>query len=631
MQAPSQHSPLIEALAWLVLPMVLAAALPGHASVGQRLEAGCRLLQWGELERAGQEFEAAYRDDSRCGEARAGIGLVHLLLGEGSQAVTDFQAVAALGPNSSLGRLGLAVAYCQLGDDQAALNTYQELLLTDLGRQERVEVVAAIAYLQCRQGLYDSALGSAARALQEDADHLLARYVQAASLLAREQTGAAAQTMQEPPSGLALYGLMVEDCLFGRGAHYARVHQLAQPAPPPVAPALPVSGEEFLHQEPDFQIVRPRHGSPVSGRLRVRVEVGGALDVSHISVLLGDRFVSMSNQAPFDLFVTTANYPEGWQRLRVDGYDHQGRVVRSVWVGVVVQNGNRTLAPQEQRAREMTVEQLRPYLFLQPGPGLWEHLRGCIWQAQRDYLQAIASYEAAFTQSPALPRLRDDLLAAYQHLNIPTRSSPGEMHQLVGEKDAVALTFDDGPHPQITPWILDHLDRAGAKATFFLVGKQVDLYPELAREIVRRGHQLASHSYTHRDMRRLSPLEVERELVRSRAAIRQASGVSVTLFRPPGGHYDEVVRQASGLWGYTTVFWTANIGNYPNAQPFQIRAGLLRDVQPGGIVLLHNGDDETVDVLPGLLDELRKRGLKMVALAGLRSDLVAATEEDLSW
>ncbi len=626
-------------VAGLVLTAILGLVLPTAASVGPRLEAGCRLLGQGELDRAAAQFAAAYAEDSRCGEAQAGLGVAHLLRGDGDQAVADFQAAAALDPTSSLGRLGLAAAYCQLGEHRLALSTYEGLLLTTLTSADRIEVTAAIAYLQSRQGLYDSALASAGQALQEDPCHSLARYAQAASLLARQQLAAAARATEEPLGNLTLCGLLVGDCLFAPQAYYARAHQLAQIPPPPIptpppspAPPPPESArrQEFLHQEPDFQIARPQHCSAVSGRLHIRLDVKATLEISHISVLLGDNFVGMSNKHPFDLFVMTTNCPDGWQALRVDAYDRAGHLVRSASVGVVVENGNRTLAPGERQARRTAAELLRPYLFLQPQPGLWEHLRGCIYQAQRDHMGAIASYEAAFARSPELPRLRDDLLAAYQHLNIPTKSSPSEMHQLPREQDAVALTFDDGPHPKVTPWILDHLDRVGAKATFFLVGKQVDLYPELAREIVRRGHQVGSHSYTHRNMRQLSPLEIERELVRSRAAIRRATGVSITLFRPPGGNYNETVRQATGLWGYTTVFWTANISDYPGASPGQVKAKLFQKIAPGSIVLLHNGEDETVDVLPDLLDKLRDRGMKMIALPGPEPHLLAATGKGVS-
>ena len=611
----------------LLLMMLTTLAWPGPtaASVGPKLLAGCRLLGQGELAGAARQFEAAYQQDSRCAQAYAGLGTVHLLQGDSYQAVADFQVAAALAPNSSLGGLGLVAAYYQLGDDQAGLKICDELLKSDPSDGDRAEVGAELAYLQCRQGLYDSALASADQVLAASPQHRLARYVRAAALATQQQLAEAARAMKQPLAGPALCGLLVNDCLFAPETYYAQKHPLleAVSAPGAVA-ALPESREGLLHQEPDFEITWPHHGSTVSGKLRIRLEAKGTLQISYVAVLLAGKFVGMSNRMPFDFAVMTAGIGDGWQQLRADAYDRDGNILRTVTLGVVVAKGNRTLTPQELRARQMTTKLLRPYLLLQPHPGLWEHLRGRVAQAQGAYEQAVDGYEQAFTKSPQLPRLRGDLLAAYQQVGVPTRGLSSELHQLGSVGRAVALTFDDGPHPKVTPWILDQLDRVGAKATFFLVGKQVDLYPELVRQIVARGHTVGSHSYSHRDMRKLSGWEIERELVRSRAAIRRAAGVNVTLFRPPGGHYDEAVRQATGLWGYTTVFWTANVSNYAGQPAHYVKTGLVGDIQPGGICLLHNGEDETVQILPDLLQELKRRGFKMVVVPGSRSSATLA-------
>mgnify|MGYP001302369871 CR=1 FL=1 len=181
----------------------------------------------------------------------------------------------------------------------------------------------------------------------------------------------------------------------------------------------------------------------------------------------------------------------------------------------------------------------------------------------------------------------------------------------------LALTFDDGPHPEMTPFILDLLDRYGMKATFFLVGKQAAMYPELVRMIAQRGHQLGSHSQTHTDLRRLDQRGVEQELVKSRAVIRQACGQTVTLFRPPGGNYDDEVRAAVAATGYTTVFWTENIGNYSGDDGQAIARAMCHKLSNGGIVLLHNGYDETQIVLPHLLPLLSATGLRVATVTEL--------------
>ena len=215
-----------------------------------------------------------------------------------------------------------------------------------------------------------------------------------------------------------------------------------------------------------------------------------------------------------------------------------------------------------------------------------------------------------------MPGIRADLLLGYQRVGLATLTEPREIH-LTREARSVALTFDDGPHPVMTPWILELLDRYHVKATFFVVGKQAAMYPDLVREIASHGHELGSHSHTHRDLSKLDPPEIEQELVKSRAAIRQACGKVVTLFRPPGGNYDEKVRQAAAACGFTAVFWTENIGNYPGKSGNEIADAMTRKLYRGGIVLLHNGYDETQEALPALLPRLRRLRLRMDTISAL--------------
>jgi len=351
-QAPNYK--VAQRLLWLAALAGISWAVPATASVGPKLLAGCQLLGQGKLAGAAGQFQAAYQQDSRCAEARAGLGTVHLLQGDSQQAVADFQAVAALAPQSSLGGLGLVAAYYQLGDDQAALKICDELLKGDLSGTARAEVTAALAYLQCRQGLYDSTLASADRVLAASPEHSLARYVKAAALLAKQQFAGAAAATEQPPAGPSLCGLLVSDCLFAPETYYAQTHPIAEAAPLLVVAALPEGGEGLLHQEPDFQITSPRHGTTISENVEVRLQVRGKLAINYVAVLLGRKFVGMSNQMPFDLTVMTEGIGDGWQQLRADAYDSDGNILRTATMGVVVARGNRTLTPQELHDRQMT-------------------------------------------------------------------------------------------------------------------------------------------------------------------------------------------------------------------------------------------------------------------------------------
>ncbi|MBD3292673.1 MAG: polysaccharide deacetylase family protein, partial [Armatimonadia bacterium] len=150
-----------------------------------------------------------------------------------------------------------------------------------------------------------------------------------------------------------------------------------------------------------------------------------------------------------------------------------------------------------------------------------------------------------------------------------------------------------------------------------LVGKQAVMYPQLVQEIVTRGHEIGSHSQTHCNLCTLDRLGIEQELVRSRASIRQACGQMVTLFRPPGGNYNSAVRRAAAATGFTTVFWTENIGNYPGRRGQEIGLKMDEKLADGGIVLLHNGYDETEVALPHLLRKLKARGMRCDTISAL--------------
>jgi peptidoglycan-N-acetylglucosamine deacetylase len=218
---------------------------------------------------------------------------------------------------------------------------------------------------------------------------------------------------------------------------------------------------------------------------------------------------------------------------------------------------------------------------------------------------ALATGTAAAWTLPALACHVPALAAA---LRVPRRASgPG-----------VALTFDDGPHAEGTPAALDALARAGAPATFFLVGEQVARNPRLAAEIVSAGHAVALHGFTHRNQLRLAPGVVREDLRRGAAAIEEATGVSPTMYRPPYGIFSagglRVVRAAGyapWLWSRWGRDWRAD------ATPEGIAAKATDDLGAGDVVLLHDADHysaggshrRTAAALPLILEAVNRRGL----------------------
>ncbi len=185
----------------------------------------------------------------------------------------------------------------------------------------------------------------------------------------------------------------------------------------------------------------------------------------------------------------------------------------------------------------------------------------------------------------------------------------------------VALTFDDGPHPEGTPAILEVLAAADARATFFLVGEQVQRRGDLAARIASAGHLVALHGYRHRLQLRMRSTEVEADLRRGAAAIEDATGLAVRWHRPPYGIYSAAGLEAARAAGLEPLLWSRWGKDWRKfTTPARIASRATRAVGPGDVILLHDADfysarhshRRTAKALPVILAELNGRGLGTV-------------------
>lgn len=190
------------------------------------------------------------------------------------------------------------------------------------------------------------------------------------------------------------------------------------------------------------------------------------------------------------------------------------------------------------------------------------------------------------------------------------------------EGGGCALTFDDGPHPQGTPAVLEALAAAGAKATFFLVGEQVRANPALAREIVAEGHWIALHCDRHRNLMRLTPAQVRRDIAAAEATIAEATGIAPTLYRPPYGIPNAAALRLARSRGWRTLLWSHWGRDWEDRATADSIARLLTtDLCPGAVLLLHDADNycspgswrKTAAALPAVLDRLGEQGLTLTA------------------
>ena len=189
--------------------------------------------------------------------------------------------------------------------------------------------------------------------------------------------------------------------------------------------------------------------------------------------------------------------------------------------------------------------------------------------------------------------------------------------------DGVALTFDDGPHPQGTPLVLEILREAGASAAFFLAGEQVERRPALAAEIVAAGHLVGLHCHRHRNALRLSGHQFGADAERGRAAIEDACGQAIVDHRPPYGIYTRSALRTCRQRGWRSVLWSQWGRDWRgSATARSIARRATASARSGDIVLLHDADyysapgswARTVAALPIMLDALDSRGLKAASL-----------------
>ena len=187
------------------------------------------------------------------------------------------------------------------------------------------------------------------------------------------------------------------------------------------------------------------------------------------------------------------------------------------------------------------------------------------------------------------------------------------------DTDKIALTLDDSPHPLTTPLLLASLRHAKVKATFFSVGENLKLYPELAHRIVLEGHELGNHSQPHHNLTTVDPRDYPQHIdagFATIAAVEKAAGApgQTTLFRPPGGGLDRAAMSYLYRRGYTLAWWSNNVGDWTCPPAWKIADGVKAHLRAGDILLLHDGGTGTPQAIGAIAKAARKRGLEFVLM-----------------
>jgi len=182
----------------------------------------------------------------------------------------------------------------------------------------------------------------------------------------------------------------------------------------------------------------------------------------------------------------------------------------------------------------------------------------------------------------------------------------------------VALTIDDGPHYKTTPQMLAVLREKNVKLTLFILGENAVSHPEILAQAVADGHEIATHAYSHNPLNKMSKTEIGEELDKAEQAITVVAP-KPSLFRPPGGAYNDTVTAEAGRRGYTTILWSIDPGDWRRPRVEQVVDGVMNKIEPGSIVLLHDGQYPlpTPEAIGIIIDRLRAQGYSIVTVSEL--------------
>lgn len=184
----------------------------------------------------------------------------------------------------------------------------------------------------------------------------------------------------------------------------------------------------------------------------------------------------------------------------------------------------------------------------------------------------------------------------------------------------IALTFDDGPDPELTPPLLDLLGERGIKATFYVIGRNAQRHPEIVRRAFDEGHEIGNHTWSHRFLTTQRTRSIVEELVKTDDVVSGIIGESPATLRPPyGAVTPSLAAWARHQFGYETMLWSVDSKDYEGADATEIVSRLVDQTTAGSIILCHDIVPATLEAMPEALDRLLDRGLRFVTIGELQN------------
>jgi peptidoglycan/xylan/chitin deacetylase (PgdA/CDA1 family)/tetratricopeptide (TPR) repeat protein len=519
-------------------------------------------------------------------------GTVALSTGDAETARSAFQHALNTDGRDALALYGLGLAHLAKGDRAGALSAFDR---SDAAGGDRAYLLLARRYTQWLAGAQVSVAGAG---LTEQ----LAPAQNALQAMQAEREGnwtEAASRMQ-----VALAALPGDPMLDPGGAlmSFDPAHPLSSGAA-----RLPVGS---LTVSPDKGVL--------SGSVELSPE--GSLDgVAFVSYELDGQPLGIVNVRPFNYAWDTSRSSNGQHKLTVILHDAAiNELARSVRTVRVMNTASAGADSDEALGSQRAA--LWQALALRPAHCSGAYALGVACRA----LGQTAAAQVWFARCVAIqPDYRDA-----RRLWVGCGGMPGEAGSALwgglSTEKVVALTFDDGPKPGVTEPLLEVLRQERVPATFFVIGKHVMEYPELTRQIAQSGMELANHSYTHRNLTKLTDTEIAREVMQTQAAIQTVTGRAPRFLRPPGGDWNPRVAHEARSWGLTPCMWTVDVYGSEVIGAQQVADAVLAQVRPGSVILMHNGKVSTLQALPTIIRALRSRGYSFATIDTIERRLGSA-------
>jgi peptidoglycan/xylan/chitin deacetylase (PgdA/CDA1 family) len=201
---------------------------------------------------------------------------------------------------------------------------------------------------------------------------------------------------------------------------------------------------------------------------------------------------------------------------------------------------------------------------------------------------------------------------------VPPAGAKVSYSQVNITEKVLAMTFDDGPHPSLTPKLLDILKARNIKCTFFVIGKQVKMYPNIIRRMIAEGHEVANHTWTHASLTSRSDDQIRSELKQSEDALVEVANYRPQLIRPPYGAINTRIKQLMySEFGYPTIMWSVDPQDWRRPGVSVVTSRLVNGAHPGAIMLAHDIHPPTIEAMPAMFDQLLAKGYQFVTVSQL--------------